>query len=478
MKTIIHNNYFIFCLVGIIIGSFSSIEIELFYKFILLFLIIGILFTLKLIVLIEKKPIIWIYIYTCSVIIIPDFNIGSVPVHPMEYLLVIGIVVIWMKNYNEGKLPFNKLLIPIITYILCMLLSLLFIYFNNREFFLISFFKVVRFGETLFPVVYMLILVKKISKDDILAFFKVFIISSFLTVVLGITFFLIQLEPEVPQKVWIGSNIYYRASGIFQEANHFGAFLAFSTAINLYLILIIKRFSFFYKILVFVNLPLTIITLVLTFSKGSWLSLVVALLLIYGFNRRIKIKTKISWLIILSVIVVLMKNLFPNIFEYVVSEKIFNTLSLATQDLNTASSGRISNWQKILSYYLDSPVVGIGYKNTINFIGVPPDNNYISVMVETGVIGLLAFLALNFTFYYIAFKTYRYSNKLDGEINQLSMFVIFVLVSLNLQMFTVDLFTYWRLLSCFVIILIIGYLYIINLERSENLIDKSSSSYS
>ena len=86
---------------------------------------------------------------------------------------------------------------------------------------------------------------------------------------------------------------------------------------------------------------------------------------------------------IVSLLIVGMNN------EYLTS--FWARISGANQE--DISSGRFTTWALLLGLVGDNPLLGVGYRLSTEKYGLIPDNMFLSLSVETGVIGLLLYLS-------------------------------------------------------------------------------------
>jgi O-antigen ligase len=112
-------------------------------------------------------------------------------------------------------------------------------------------------------------------------------------------------------------------------------------------------------------------------------------------------------------------------------------------------SGRLETWRTLAGFIIDHPwqtMVGIGYKTLPNteYLGQPliADNMYLSTLVETGIGGLLALLALNAAILRVSWKALK-----TGSFWGKWMFCFWL--GEMFQMFSADILTYWRVLPIY-----------------------------
>jgi len=251
-----------------------------------------------------------------------------------------------------------------------------------------------------------------------------------------------------PQFVWLDTGVYRRAQGLFYEASTLGNFCAF------FLVMIavslthgrgsvpVSRKGLAVGGLVFFA------ALVLSYSRGSVVNLLVALAVLLWLNRK-----RVRWARLVSTLgafgaaaALVTWKIFPAF-----AEMYWLRLSATTQFFFSATegvlSGRVASWRTLLDWLAANPwqaVFGIGYKTLpySDYLGMPvvADNMYLSVLVETGVLGLGALLWLNVAILRAASRA------------RASLFGAWMLCFWSgqmAQMFSGDLLTYWRVLPIY-----------------------------
>jgi O-antigen ligase len=120
---------------------------------------------------------------------------------------------------------------------------------------------------------------------------------------------------------------------------------------------------------------------------------------------------------------------------------------------NEVLSGRVGHWKTLVDFLVQHPwhmLFGIGYK-TIPYTdyagaGVVADNTWLGLLVETGVVGLIAFAFLNGAIVRTAYRAAR-SNNARASFFGGWMFCFWC--GEMVQMASGDLITYWRLLPVY-----------------------------
>jgi len=120
---------------------------------------------------------------------------------------------------------------------------------------------------------------------------------------------------------------------------------------------------------------------------------------------------------------------------------------------SAALSGRVESWQALWNFLASNPwhaIVGIGYKTLpySDFTGRPvvADNMYLSLLVETGIIGLAAFLVFNIAILRTARRA-AFSD--DPQTAFFGRWMFCFWIGEMVQMLSGDLLTYWRVLPVY-----------------------------
>jgi hypothetical protein len=251
-----------------------------------------------------------------------------------------------------------------------------------------------------------------------------------------------------PQFVWLDSGVYRRAQGLFYEASTLGNFCAF------FLVMIAVAFtrpraeSPVSRKALLAGGALFFAALILSFSRASLLNVAVALAVLMWCNRR---RVRLARVAVLAAAGALLTWwIFP-----VFAQMYWLRLSITAEYLFTRTegvlSGRVASWHTLVAWVAANPwqaLFGIGYKTLpyTNFLGNPvvADNMYLSLLVETGVVGVATLLWLNIA---ILRTAARRSNTFFG------MWMLCFWAGQAVQMASGDLLTYWRVLPVYFLIL-------------------------
>jgi O-antigen ligase len=257
-----------------------------------------------------------------------------------------------------------------------------------------------------------------------------------------------------PQFIWLDSGIYRRAQGFFYEASTLGnvcAFFLIMIAMSL-----LREWSGerpVSKLALWLGAPILFAALVLSYSRASLLNLFVALAsLLYMERARIRIgrlfAVAASCLAVGSLGAWL---LFPEVawgyWQRLRQAQFFFTRT------ESVLSGRLASWGAIASFLAAHPwhaILGIGYKTLpySDFIGqtTVADNMYLSLLVETGIVGLSAFMLLNVA---ILRAAWRAAHRDDSRGSFFGTWIFCFWIGQLFQMLSGDLLTYWRVLPVY-----------------------------
>jgi O-antigen ligase len=126
----------------------------------------------------------------------------------------------------------------------------------------------------------------------------------------------------------------------------------------------------------------------------------------------------------------------------------------------TVFSGRFESWRLLARFLAEHPwhaVFGVGYKTLpySDYLGqtVIADNMYLSMLVETGVIGLAALVWFNVAILGAARRAARHSSP---NASFFGTWIFCFWVGQCFQMLSSDLLTYWRVLPVYFLVLAIA----------------------
>lgn len=248
------------------------------------------------------------------------------------------------------------------------------------------------------------------------------------------------------QFIWLDTGVYRRAQGLFYDASALGNFCAFFLVMSVVALTgrkLLPRPVAGFGVVIFLA------TLLLSFSRAAIGAVAIACLALAALEPRIWAK---RWLALgLGALAAGTAVTFLLVLPEVASTY------LARFDLGSGSatperffSGRLETWRAILTFIAVHPwetLAGIGYKTLpyTQHLGRPviADNMYLSTLVETGVFGLGALLAVNVSILRASLRAAK-----GGSFFGRWMFCFWT--GEMFQMLLGDVLTFWRVLpACF-----------------------------
>jgi len=258
------------------------------------------------------------------------------------------------------------------------------------------------------------------------------------------------------QFIWLGSGVYRRAQGLFYDASALGNFCAFFLVMSLVALVHRERGK---KILptavASAGAVLFLMALLLSFSRAPLLAAGIACLMLATLEKSrwvLSHWTSPRVLLALAALALAAGTAFTVAFPEVAQgywarvRLDWNSLA-ASPDM--VLSGRLQSWQAIAAFIEEHPwqtVAGVGYKTLpySKHFGKPviADNMYLSTLVETGVFGLCALLAVNAAILIVCRRAAK-----RGSFFGKWMFCFWA--GEMFQMFAGDILTFWRVLPVY-----------------------------
>jgi hypothetical protein len=260
-----------------------------------------------------------------------------------------------------------------------------------------------------------------------------------------------------PQFVWLDSGVYRRAQGLFYEASTLGNFCAFFLVMLAVCLSRPRSATPLSRGLLMAGGAVLFAALLLSYSRASFINIAVACaVLLWRARKRIGFKRVLAFIAFASAAALLTWRIFPEF-----ANTWWLRLSASGQYLFSATegvlSGRVASWETLVAWISQNPwhlLWGIGYKTLpyTNYLGVPivADNMYLSILVETGILGLASLLFLNFA---ILRTAARASHAPDPQRSFCGTCLLCFWSGQIVQMLSGDLLTYWRVLPIYFFVL-------------------------
>lgn len=227
--------------------------------------------------------------------------------------------------------------------------------------------------------------------------------------------------------IWQGVQGDYRVAAFTSNAMIFAGFLI--QLIPLYFLIIQGNVSKWVKFTILFTLFLSVLALVLNGTRGAWLA-VVATLLIYMIMH---IKKQKKLVLVCMVFLVVVGAIFSQ--NPLLQDRLYSMTDITNQ----SNSERVFLWKSAVQMFVDKPFFGVGLgrfekvylENYISPFAKErlghAHNNFMHILAENGIVGLLGFLVL-FSYIVIdSYTKYRTQKHLWGGV------VFFVTISLLIQ---------------------------------------------
>ena len=224
------------------------------------------------------------------------------------------------------------------------------------------------------------------------------------------------------------------------EPNTFGGYLVLTGAVAVALIDHLKDMRV--RLGLVLLLIVLLISLLYTKSRASYLALIPAYMALSFFSRR-------KFYLISGLVILL--ALSPVLLPRVAKERMAETFTQPKQKgqivlgklrLDTSASARIIGYKEALSAWRKSPILGHGVTGH-QFV----DAQYPRILVETGIVGVLAFFWLIYALFKVGFITWR--NERDNLLRGLAVGLIAGLVGLLVHAIGANTFIIVRIMEPF-----------------------------
>jgi hypothetical protein len=401
----------------------------------------------------------WILGFVAAALLLPPLPIplGDSGPHPSLLFAAFGILAgaIYIRDWRITTGPFPRALVFLWSILL--LSTALAAFFSGLDIAFQAMARVLLVGIGVFVFFYAAFMRPEDRPSGLRPLFWVAMVSAAIACV----DFYFQLPAPAgfsPQFVWIGANVYRRAQGIFYEAGTLGNFCAF------FLVMIAvaltrrpERMAISRPALVGGGVLLSA-ALIFSYSRASVVCLLVALAALAWLHRsRLRWRRAISMLgISVTTGAAVSYYYLPQMVQAAWQRFLASVIYLSDNG-EYVFSGRLESWRVLLRFLASHPwhaVFGIGYKTLpySDYIGqkVISDNMYLSMLVETGVIGLAALVWFNVAILSTARRAARSANP-DASFFGTWMFCFWL--GQCVQMFSADVLTYWRVLPVYFLVL-------------------------
>jgi O-antigen ligase len=253
-----------------------------------------------------------------------------------------------------------------------------------------------------------------------------------------------------PQFLWLKSGVYRRAQGLFYEASTLGNFSAFFLAATVVALAEPRARRMFSGAALCSGLAVFSASLLLSFSRASMICAALAVVTLGILERRRWQRSR--GVVALVILIPAAAGVFALALPEVAGAywaRLGLTLDRLLIAPDSVLSGRLESWGTLARFVADHPwqtLFGIGYKTLpyTEYLGRPviADNMYLSLFVETGLLGLVALIGLNGAILITCGRAMR-----RGSFYGKWLFCFWI--GEVIQMLTGDILTYWRVLPVY-----------------------------
>lgn len=265
-----------------------------------------------------------------------------------------------------------------------------------------------------------------------------------------------------PQFVWLQQGVFRRAQGLFYEASTLGNFCAFFLTLVLVCLSRPKAESPITRPALLAGGAVFAAAMIFSYSRGSIVNIVASAVALFWLRKASgqvitgirftapRVIGAFAGLGLAAAIAV--QTLLPS-FSANYWSRITGSVQYIASSPNGVLSGRLTNWMFLVDFLWRQPltaIFGIGYKTLpySDYAGasVVADNTYLQLLVETGIIGLAAFLLLNAAILRTGLRASRSGYpgaRIFGD------WIFCFWIGQMVQMLSGDLITYWRVLPVY-----------------------------
>lgn len=399
----------------------------------------------------------WISLFFFFALLLPPlpFALGNTGPHPALAIAGLGLCA-GLVRLREWNLAWGGPAAPMIVLFGALLASIAFAaLYSGPAIAMASLARVLLFGISVYVFLYVAYGPARYGADDVRRATRLLFAIACGSALFACIDFYYQFPAPAgygPQFVWLASGVYRRAQGFFYEASTLGNFCAFFLVMIAVALFRRRGWTPCSRKLLACGGVLFAAALIFSYSRASIVN-VVAALIAFAYVERVKLRR-----IVLvggataGAAAAIAYAAFPQFFEQYWLRLSF-TAGAVFSSPESALSGRVGSWRVLADYLATHPqhwLLGIGYKTLpySSFIGRPvvADNMYLSLMVETGIVGLIAFGVFNVSLLRAA---RRAAASADPQRAFFGCWIFCFWVGQIFQMLSGDLLTYWRVLPVY-----------------------------
>ncbi|MFB3920980.1 MAG: O-antigen ligase family protein [Terriglobia bacterium] len=407
-----------------------------------------------------RQPLLFVIVFLVVIIVLPPFfftRFGETPIYASYFLAPLGLTII-VARFPDFHFQFDPVAVGLALFLIATGLSLPFAYWlsgvavGNA-----SSFRWLLLAQT--AMLYLLVRggAPKHEGTSERWFLPILLLVATLSALYGIVDFYRPIplpHPSADQFIWLGSGILRRAQGVIYEASSFANLCGFFLLIAAAAFLTCQeRVIGLRRLWVLLLIPILSLAVFVSFSRSAWGSIAVGMLAFAVVSEKARLRRCVILLLALAIPLCALWYYTPELWSYLVNARLGNLAQIFT-DPSLASSGRSDTWTRVLAIIEDHPqylLFGVGYK-TLPYTHlfheeIITDNGYLSLLLESGVVGLGGWLFLSGA---ILRMFHRLARRSEGALRFWSTLLFSFWWGELVQMLATDAHTYWRNMILFV----------------------------
>jgi O-antigen ligase len=409
------------------------------------------------------RPAAWAWWFLALGLLLPPLplEIGGVelPFHPAMAVFAAGLLVVWIR-LREWRIERNAISATSALLLAATLISLPWAFYYSGT--AVGVQSVIRWVLLASGFVLMLWIADgPLGEEWTGAGFLRMILAAAL---LSSAFAVVDFQYQLPRTVRFADQYIYgqgdalrRAQGVFYDASALGNFCAMMLTLILALGRNARRALRLPAWLLWIPVPTLAVALVLSFSRGSVVNLIVALTALAWMRRKtLAGRSVVTLLALLLVVAAAGVLIAPQLLLPYGSRLQYSAVEFFSNP-NEVLSQRLDTWSELAGFIAGHPaqvLLGIGYKSLpyTNYFSreMVADNMYLAMLVETGLPGLLALLLFCAA---LLAGARRMAHDQSDAVAGLGRFLFCFWLGEMAQMLSGDILTFWRVTPVYLAIL-------------------------
>lgn len=409
-----------------------------------------------------RTPRAWLALFFACALLLPPLPIklGDSGPHIALVFAAAGVLIGWLR-LSEWRFEFDSVAGSILAFVAIVLASVaLVLIYSGWSIAAASFARVLLLGISAYVFLYMANGPGRMRAAQGFRWIRLLFWTASLSALFACVDFYYQFPAPAgfeQQFIWVETGVFRRAQGVFYEASTLGNLCAFFLVMIAVALFRPRRAQSFSPFALLAGGSALGAALVLSYSRGSLINVAVAMVALFWFHRdRIRWRRLAIGASLFAGGLILLRVASP-VFSGAYWQRIAAAFEFFSESPNMVLSGRLQSWRTLLDFLASHPwhlLLGVGYKTLpySDFIGATAigDNTYLTLLAETGIVGLAAVIALNCA---ILVRAYRAARTGDDLRSFCGVWMLCFWSGQVVQMFSADLLTYWRVLPVYLFVL-------------------------